>query len=241
MNDMQRTPEWYLSRKGKITSSEVADILVKGRGKDEVFGKTALTYLNGKVAERFMEDEMFVYYMEDVKRGNAAMRWGTEYEDTAREQYELATKRKVMDCPFTELAGYEGYVGGSPDGRCSTMERIIEIKCPYNPTVHIEHCKWKTPEDLRTGNLQYYAQVQLNMKITGTRLCDFISYSPLYRMGLDLHILEVPYDEEFMKFLMERVDLGVAYIKEQEKLMMSMCHSDIHKRMDNEDKSCMHG
>jgi YqaJ-like viral recombinase domain. len=208
-----------LQRKGHITASEVADILVKGRGKDEVFGKTALTYLNGKVAERFMEDEMFVYYQEDVKKSNAAMRWGTEYESTAVEQYELATGRKVMDCLFAELSGYEGYVGGSPDGRCSTMDRIIEVKCPYNPTVQIEHCKWNKPEDLKTGNLQYYAQVQLNMKITGTKICDFISYSPLYRGGLDLHILEVPYDEEFMKVLMERIDLSVAYIKEQEQLI----------------------
>lgn len=219
MNDFQRTSEWYLQRKGHITASEVADTLVKGRGKDEIFGKTALSYLNGKVAERFMEDEMFVYYQEEVKKSNAAMRWGTEYEDTAREQYELATGRKVMDCLFTELAGYEGYVGGSPDGRCSTLDRIIEIKCPYNPNVQIEHCKWNKPEDLKTGNLQYYAQVQLNMKITGTRICDFISYSPLYRGGLDLHILEVPYDEDFMKVLMERIDLSVAYIKEQEQLI----------------------
>lgn len=219
MNDFQRTPEWYIQRKGRITASEVADILVKGRGKDEVFGKTALTYLNGKLAERFMEDDMFVYYQEEVKKSAPAMRWGTEYEDTAREQYELATSRKVMDCMFAELTGYEGYVGGSPDGRVSTMERIIEIKCPYSPSVQIEHCKWKNPEDLKAGNLQYYAQVQLNMKITGTLLCDFISYSPLYRKGLDLHILEVPYDEEFMKVLMERIDLSVAYIKEQEALV----------------------
>lgn len=219
MNDFQRTSEWYLARKGRITASEVADILVKGRGKDEVFGKTALTYLNGKVAERFMEPDMFVYYQEEVKKSAPAMRWGTEYEDTAREQYELASGRNVMDCPFTELRGYEGYVGGSPDGRCSTLDRIIEIKCPYNPTVQIEHCKWTKPEDLLAGNAQYYAQVQLNMKITGTRLCDFISYSPLYRGGLDLHILEVPYDEEYMANLMQRIDLAVEYIKEQEKLI----------------------
>lgn len=218
-NDLQRTTAWYVSRKGRITASEVSDILVKGRGKDEVFGKTALTYLNGKVAERFMEDDMFAYYMEDVKRSSPAMRWGTEYEDTAREQYELAKGCKVMDCMFMELAGFEGYVGGSPDGRLSTMERIIEIKCPYNPTVQIEHCRWNKPEDLKVGNPQYYAQVQLNMKITGTLLCDFISYSPLYRGGLDLHILEVPYDEEYMKTLMERLGLAVAYMKEQESAL----------------------
>lgn len=215
MNDLQRTDEWFLARKGKITASEVVNILTKGRGKDEVFGKTALTYLNDKVAERLMEDEMFVYYMNDVKKSTPAMRWGTEYEDTAREQYELATGRKVMDCPFTPMNGYEEYVGGSPDGRCSTLDRIIEIKCPYNPSVHIEHCKWNTPEDLKTGNPQYYAQVQHNMIITDTKVCDFISYSPLFRHGLDLHVLEIPYDKEYCDNLLDRIKLSVDYMLKQ--------------------------
>ena len=225
MNDFQRTDEWYLQRKGKLTASEIVNVLTKGRGKDEVFGKTALTYLNDKVAERFMEPEMFIYYMTEVKKSAPAMRWGTEYEDTARQQYELYTKKKVMDCPFTPMKDYEEYVGGSPDGRLSTLDRIIEIKCPYNPSNHIEHCKWNTPEDLLKGNPQYYAQVQLNMLITGTRLCDFISYSPMFRGGLDLHILEVPLDEDYCKTLMERITLAVDYIKEQEQLLRHITES----------------
>ena len=218
-NDLQRNNAWYLSRKGKITASEVADILVKGRGKDEVFGKTALSYLNDKVSERLMDDDAFIWYMTDIKKSTPAMRWGTEMEDTAREQYEIATGCKVMDCPFIEMKGFEDYVGGSPDGRRSTLDRIIEIKCPFNPSVHIEHCRWTKPEDLKVGNLQYYAQVQHNMINTGTKLCDFISYSPLFRNGLDLHILEVPYDEEFVDLLMNRIGLAVDYMKEQEKLL----------------------
>ncbi len=215
MNDLQRTDEWYLQRKGKITASEIANILVKGRGKDEMFGKTALTYLNDKVAERFMEDEMFIYYMTDVKKPVPAMRWGNEYESTAREQYELATRCKVMDCPFIPMKGYEEFVGGSPDGRRSTLDRIIEIKCPYSPSVHIEHCKWTKPEDLKEGNLQYYTQVQHNMLNTGTEVCDFISYSPLYRQGLDLHILEIPLDKPFCDNLIERIDYAVDYMRKQ--------------------------
>lgn len=220
-NELQRTDAWYLSRKGKLTASEIVNIMTKGRGKDEVFGKTAISYMNEKVAERMMDDDAFIWYMTDIKKSTPAMRWGTEYEDTAREQYEMATGRKVMDCPFMEMQGYEGYVGGSPDGRCSTMDRIIEIKSPFNPAIHLEHCQWKTPEDLAKGNLQYYYQVIHNMIITGTKLCDFISYSPLFRGGLDLHILEVPLDDEYAKNLVERIDLSVNYMREQEKLILS--------------------
>jgi len=219
MNDFQRTDAWLLQRKGKLTASEIVNILTKGRGKDEYFGKTAYTYLNDKIAERLMDDEMFIYYMNDVKKSTPAMRWGSEYEDIAREQYELATGCKVMDCPFTPMSGYEDYVGGSPDGRRSTLDRIIEIKCPYNPSVHIEHCKWVKPEDLKVGNPQYYAQVQHNMLITGTEICDFISYSPLYRRGMDLHILEVPIDKEFTDNLLERIGKSVDYMKEQMKML----------------------
>lgn len=215
MNDFQRNDEWYLARKGKITASEIANILVKGRGKDEIFGKTAITYLNDKVAERLMEDDMFIYYMNDIKKSTPAMRWGTENESLAIEQYELAKKVKVMDCPFIPMKNFEDYVGGSPDGRLSSLDRIIEVKCPYNPTVHIEHCRWNEPEDLKAGNLQYYAQVQHNMLDTGVELCDFISYSPLFRNGLDLHILEVPFDKEFCELLTERIELAVDYMKKQ--------------------------
>ena len=218
MNDFQRTTEWYLSRKGMITASEISNILVKGKTKDSIFGKTALSYLDEKIAERFMDAEQFVFYCEDVKRSSPAMRWGNEYEDTAREVYEMATGKTVMDEPFQKLKGYEDYVGGSPDGRLSTMDGIIEIKCPYNPAVHLEHLSWKDPKDLLAGNPQYYGQVQTNMLITGTEYCDFISYSPLYRNKLDLGILRIPKDEEYLNTLMERIDLAVEYIKEKEKL-----------------------
>ena len=219
MNDFQRTTEWYLSRKGMLTASEIVNILTKGKTKDAVFGKTALTYLNEKIAERFMDDEQFIFYSQDVKRSSPAMRWGNEYEDTAREVYEMATGKSVMDEPFQKLKGYENYVGGSPDGRVSTMDGIIEIKCPFNPAVHLEHLSWKEPKDLLTGNPQYYAQVQTNMLITGADYCDFISYSPLYRNKLDLGILTVPRDNEYLDNLMERIDLSVDYIKKYENLL----------------------
>lgn len=221
MNDLQRTTEWYLARKGMITASEIVNILVKSKSKDEVFGKTAISYLNEKIAERFMDSEQFIYYNEDVKRSTPAMKWGNEYEDTAREVYEMATGNTVMDEPFQKLKGFEEFVGGSPDGRLSTMDGIIEIKCPYNPAVHLEHVSWKEPKDLLAGNPQYYAQVQANMLITGTNYCDFISYSPLYRNRLDLSVLRVPRDEDYLKNLQERIELAVEYIKEKSKLYIT--------------------
>lgn len=222
MNDFQRTDEWYLSRKNKITASEIEKILHRGRKKDEAFAATAISYLNEKVAEYFMGDDDFVMYMRDIKRSNAAMQWGTEYESMAREQYELATGSKVMDAPFTVLEGFEEFAGGSPDGRLSTLDGIVEYKCPYNPAIHIEHCKWTKPEDLLIGNPTYYAQVQMNMLITHTNYCDFVSYSPLYRHGMDLSVLRVPTDEEYQKLLLGRIAEAVEYINTQINLIKSI-------------------
>ena len=28
----QRSPEWFLARKGKVTASKIADVMAKGRG-----------------------------------------------------------------------------------------------------------------------------------------------------------------------------------------------------------------
>lgn len=219
MNDLQRTREWYLSRKGKITASEVANILKSGRSKKDVFGQTALSYLDAKIAEKCMSDDDFIAFTSD-KPSSAAMDWGTYYEDSARLAYEQATGHSVNDMPFIGMQGFEDYVGGSPDGRLGDdLAGIVEFKCPYNPTVQITHCKYQTPEDLKADNLQYYAQCQLNIICTGADYCDFVSYSPVYKGPLMLKVLRLPRDEEFIALLTDRITLAVDYIKSQLEML----------------------
>lgn len=187
-NDLQRTNEWYLARKGKITASECYVLLNNSKvamtdeelaewkkanpksrvtTKEVPFSTGTYSYLDEKVAEMFMPENAFLEYMEECKPSNRAMQWGTFWEEAARNRYIEATGYEVLDAPFINLKGFENFAGGSPDGiiRIGTNERggIVETKCPFNPAVHLKHFLFEKPEDLRDDNLQYYTQCQYNM------------------------------------------------------------------------------
>jgi len=220
-NDLQRTNEWLLQRKGHITASEVEKILVGSKKKDEVFGQTALSYLDGKVAELYMPDNAYLEYLDMFGVENKAMRWGSAWEDTAREQYCLTMGYEIEDSPFIPLAGYEKLAGGSPDGLNRDEAAIVEFKCPANPAIHFRHFLYEKPDDLLSDNRQYYCQCQFNMiaaeAILGekVRFCDFVSYDPRVSKSKQLKVLRLPADEEMQATLRERVRLAVEYMRSQ--------------------------
>lgn len=245
-NDLQRTREWYLSRKGKITASECYVLLNDHKEEitlteeeqkqfreehprakvpetkkvDAPFSTGTFTYLDDKVAEMYMPDNSFIEYMED-RPSNRAMQWGTFWEEGARNRYIEAMGYEVLDAPFIPLKGFENFAGGSPDG-CIREERgIIEIKSPYNPTVHLRHFLYSKPEDLKEDNLQYYVQCQYNMICVGREMgndidfCDFISYDPRTSKSKQLKVLRIPADKEMQQILVERTELAVNYLRQQ--------------------------
>lgn len=249
-NDLQRTREWYLARKGKITASECYVLLNNSKvsmteeelaewkkanpksrvtTKEVPFSSGTYTYLDEKVAEMYMPENSFLEYMEECKFESKAMQWGTFFEDGARNRYMEATGYEVLDAPFVNLKGYENFAGGSPDGiiRCNGhdghdgLNGIIEIKCPFNPAVHLKHFLFEKPEDLKEDNLQYYTQCQYNMICVGREFgthidfCDFISYDPRTSKSKQLKVLRIPADKEMQKMLMERTVLAVEYLRSQ--------------------------
>ena len=252
-NDLQRTSDWYLARKGKITASECYVLLNNSKvamteeelaewkkanpksrvtTKEVPFSSGTYTYLDEKVAELFMPENAFLEYMEECKPSNRAMQWGTFFEDGARNTYMEATGYEVLDSPFVNLKGYEKFAGGSPDGIIrispndhqkieSELNGIIEIKCPFNPAVHLKHFLFEKPEDLRNDNIQYYTQCQYNMMCVENELgypidfCDFISYDPRTSKSKQLKVIRIPADKEMQKILLERTMLAIEYLREQ--------------------------
>lgn len=241
MNDLQRTEDWYLARKGKLTASEIYTLLAnhkedmteaeieqfkkespksRVRTKEVPFSQGTFTYLDGKIAEMFMPENAFLEYVEDNAPHSRAMDWGTLMEDSARNRYQEETGNEVLDAPFIPLKGYANFAGGSPDGIIRTGG-IIEVKCPFSPAVHIKHFLYETADELREDNLQYYAQCQYNMicveRETGAEIpfCDFISYDPRISKSKQLKVLRIPKDEEIQKRLLERTELAVQYFKEK--------------------------
>lgn len=242
MNDLQRSEEWYLLRKGHVTASEIYLLLAnhkedmtedeleefkkinpksKAKTKEVPFSQGTFTYLDGKVAEMFMPDNAFLEYMEECKFETKAMQWGTLFEDKAREEYTKRCDKEIIDAPFIELEGYERFAGGSPDGLNVKENAIIEIKCPFNPAIHLRHFMYEAQQDLKEDNLQYYAQVQYNMMVSEFYLghpceyADFISYDPRTSVSKQLKVLRVLPDVEMQKALKERTILAIDYMKEQ--------------------------
>jgi len=191
----QRTEEWFAARLGKVTASRVADVLAKIK-----FGESAsrknykmelvVQRLTGKAGESFT---------------NAAMEWGTEQEPFARMAYEAYTGTFVKEEGFVDHPTIEGF-GCSPDGIVG--EGLIEIKAP-NTANHIETVlENKAPS-------KYIPQMQAQMACTGAKWCDFVSFDPRVPEDLQLFVVRVERDQEYIdamevevkQFLSEVLDL----------------------------------
>ena len=178
--DKQGTEEWLKSRLGKMTASNAQTIQANGAG--------LTTYVYQKVAEILsgkMEDS---YINDDMERGN-------ELEDTARSSYEMETGNKVIQVGFCESDG----VGASPDGLVGE-DGLIEIKCPrdynYVKTLHT-----------RKIDIKYEWQMQMQMKVTGRKWCDFVVFHENFN---DLIIVRVKRDE----LMIAKIDIGLKTGKE---------------------------
>ena len=191
----QRTEEWFAARLGKVTASRVADVLAKIKSGESASRKNykmelVVQRLTGKAGESFT---------------NAAMEWGTEQEPFARMAYEAHTGTFVKEEGFVDHPTIEGF-GCSPDGIVG--DGLIEIKCP-NTANHIETVlENKAPS-------KYIPQMQCQMACTGAKWCDFVSFDPRVPEDLQLFVVRVERDQEYIdsmevevkQFLSEVLDL----------------------------------
>jgi len=204
----QRTEEWHLARLGKVTASRVGDVLAKIKTGESASRKNykmelVVQRLTGKPQESFT---------------NAAMEWGTATEPQARMAYEAHTGLFVEEVGFIDHPTIEGF-GCSPDGvvgetlhskhnSITPMTGLIEIKCP-NTATHIE-----TVLDNKAPS-KYIPQMQCQMAVTGAKWCDFVSFDPRVPEDLQLLVVRVERDQEYIdsmevevkQFLSEVLDL----------------------------------
>jgi putative phage-type endonuclease len=191
----QRTEEWFAARLGKVTASRVADVLAKIKSGESASRKNykmelVVQRLTNKVGESFT---------------NAAMEHGVATEPFARMAYEAHTGTFVKEEGFVDHPTIEGF-GCSPDGIVG--EGLIEIKCG-NTTTHVD---WmldgKAPS-------KHIPQMQAQMACTGAKFCDFVSFDPRLPEDLQLFVVRVERDQEYIdsmevevkQFLSEVLDL----------------------------------
>lgn len=175
----QRTEAWFAARAGKATASRIADIIAKTKSgpsasRQAYAVQLALERITGQREEGFT---------------SAAMQRGTELEAEARAAYEAERGELVREVGFIDHPNIE-MSGASPDGMVG-KDGLLEIKCPDSKQ-HLEYLR------LQTVPARYKPQVHWQMACTGRAWCDFASYDPRFPEGLQLHIVRVPRDTEYI-------------------------------------------
>lgn len=191
--EAQRSKEWHEKRFGKFTPSQFYRLMTEPKLKADKeannLSQGALTYVLERVAEHITGKSAIDEF------ASKATEWGVEYEPIAVNLYE-----RVFDVKTTENGYIEcnKYIGGSPD-RLIGKDGILEVKCPYTITAHLEHILLKSLKDKQ----QYYWQCLGYLLITGRKWIDFISYSPHYPpkkrlKQIRINAIDVKDDLEFL-------------------------------------------
>ena len=244
----QRTLDWQKARLGKITASEISCLLKNHKRAmtddelaahkaanpksrvttvEEAFSDATFTYLNRKVMENYLPlnsksqdaQNAVEEYIEEHSFSNAATRWGTLWEDTARNRYADAMGFEVMQVGFVPYKKFPKLMGVSPDGLIRQEKGGLEIKCPYTLEKHMQHLMYEKPQDLKDDEEDYYWQCYANMLVTECDFWDFVSFNPYISKSLQLKVLRIQRDESEIELLKTRIDLAVKYMKEKmEKL-----------------------
>jgi putative phage-type endonuclease len=183
---LQRTPEWYALRKGKLTASHADVIAAAGRGLD--------TYILKLVADSFSSADPDSYTNEHLQRG-------IELEDQARELYSLTTGHEVKQVGFIEL---NELIGCSPDGLVGE-DGGIEIKCHDNK----EHFRLLIGEPIDSA---YLWQIQMSLFITGRKWWNYVAYNPTFEKNLLIKRFII--DPLMIGKLTEGIMIGTQKIKE---------------------------
>lgn len=191
----QSTDMWDKARLGKFTASEIHRLMTDGTREMTAKELELMKLANPKSKAKNIADVNLLsagaqtYCLEKVAEhitgvsadqfSTIAMSHGTENEPIAREKFEKIMGLKVKQVGFVV---YNDYAGGSPDGEFYTTDEvkdgIIEIKCPYNSAIHIQHLLIKDQADFKENHKDHYWQMQSNMLFTGTQKGWFISFDP---------------------------------------------------------------
>lgn len=186
-NIEQGSEEWHrICRLGKVTASRVADVLSKGKTGESASRKNyrielVAQRLTGQPAESFT---------------NAAMEHGVATEPLARIAYELHKNNNVDQVAFIDHPTIEWF-GCSPDGLVGD-DGLIEIKCP-NTTTHLE---WM---DEGKAPSKHIPQMMAQMACIGRQWCDFVSFDPRLPEDLQLFVVRVQRDQEYIDSMEKEV------------------------------------
>ncbi|ENL9261136.1 YqaJ viral recombinase family protein [Salmonella enterica] len=202
---LQRSPEWFAARCGKVTASRLYDVMARTKSgyaasRQNYMAELICQRLTGKPEEGFT---------------NAAMMRGTELEPVAREMYALnefdAVISEVGLIDHPTIAGF----AASPDGLVND-DGLIEIKCP-NTWTHLQTLKTGVPKH------QYLLQMHAQMMCTGRKWCDFVSFDDRLPPELAYFKTRINFDEVLAEEIEQEV---VKFLTELETEIQNITHQE---------------
>lgn len=220
MEAEQHSLEWYRSRLGKITGSQVGKLMTSGRNKGETFGQAAITYMYEVAATRYMNDKivendvLFQDYLDIVNVSSKSMEWGTEQEANARELYARMKGVAVMERGLVEHPSIP-FFASSPDGYIDKDNAgntgCLEIKCPSQATYMRYRAEVKDGESLKRTNREYYYQCLAHILCCEADYTDFVAYCPF--QAEPFHCVRVLPNYDDMVAMEERINKANDFIE----------------------------
>lgn len=207
-----QTPEWYSARSGKFTASGFGKLMTDT--KKGGWTIPALNYIYEKAREKFSGGNVKTLMTKP-------MRWGSRMESPAMKALERYLDKTVHECGFVTHPQITE-AGATPDGLILDDDgyetALVEIKCPYNPKVHLNYYnRIKTGANLKGIKPQYYWQVQGELWVMGLDLGYFVSFDPRRLDEKRLHVVEISRDEKDIAKLEKTVIKAIAARNERMK------------------------
>ena len=219
VNSAQRTPEWYRARLGCWTGSQIGNLFISGKKKDEYFGKMAKTYIYKVAYERMLNEEimkddmMLLDYLSFSTVTSKSMQWGIEHEDMARQWYEKQKKCRVVEVSSIKHPTIPKFAS-SPDGFIydeNTQEKgCLEIKCPNINDFMKYRIEVSGNSSLKEVEPMYYYQCQAHIFCTKSDWCDFVVFSPFSKDFM--HIVRIYPDKEVEDMFKEKIGKAEAIV-----------------------------
>ena len=197
-----KSMEWFRARSGKFTPSELHKLMTEPKSKADILSVGAITYIKEKIAETLIEN-----LPNENEFTNAATAWGNSYEDEAINLFSDQSDTEIIKPGFIDC---NDYFGGTPDGIAADGSFGIEVKCPYNPTIHLDNLVLD-PMDFPKARKEYYYQIQGYALLTGIKDWYFISYDPRQQDPLKIRHILVEMDRDAQKRIREKLKIANEY------------------------------
>jgi len=199
------TEDWHRARSGKFTPSELYRLMTPPKLKTETLSEGAKSYVKEKIAEiltiDISNDKMF--------HGNNATEWGNSYEGEAIEVFSDMLNKEIVNVGFIN---YDDNFGGTPDGISHDKLFGIEVKCPYNSSIHLDNLLLDSLA-FKKERKEYYWQIQGYSLITGIENWYFVSYDPR-QIDYKIKILPIKRNEDDIRLIKEKLQIAANYKQE---------------------------